>query len=96
MNVYSVRGDKMKSTMKNIDMICTFDVKGDIRPVRFRIIENDNNEVIKINRIVSKEKQKFTGKLIWVYDCQSIINGIDRRYQIIYYIDNCQWILSKI
>lgn len=91
----------MKAVMKDIDMICYFSFdkeknKVDVHPIRFRIVENEENQTIKVEKVITKTQQRFQGVIIWVFDCQSVIQGIEKRYQIIYNTKDCKWILAKI
>jgi hypothetical protein len=87
----------MKVIAKPIDMIAWFEKEGKIHPIRFRIIDEAGNEqVIKIQRIFKVEKEKTAGNVMYKYTCQSVINGTEKRYEIKYELDTCQWMLFKI
>jgi len=52
--------------------------------------------VIKIDKVISVDKEKFAGNDMLVYKCQSVINEVDRIYQLKYEIITCKWMLFKI
>ncbi|MFZ5968739.1 MAG: hypothetical protein ACOYVK_16415 [Bacillota bacterium] len=86
----------MKVVAKPIDVVCWFDKEG-IHPVRFRLRESEDIDmVIKIDKVTSKHLEKLAGNKMMVFDCQSIVNHKEQKYQIKYELDTCHWILFKI
>ena len=86
----------MKIVAKQIEMICWFR-NDDICPIRFRISEDDGTrKVIKIDKVITKHIEKLAGNMMWVFDCQSLVNGFEIQYQLKYEIETCKWILFKI
>jgi len=43
-----------------------------------------------------KEKEKLVENLMMVFRCQSIINNIDRVYELKYELSACKWMLYKM
>jgi hypothetical protein len=73
------------------------DNKGDIRPLRFRLqVEEEPWKVVKIDRVLVKETEKLAGNIMLVYKCQSIIENVERLFEIKYELKSCRWILYKI
>lgn len=61
-------------------------------PHKFKIKENGEEETtIVVGNILSKSREKKTGIDTWIYQCQSIVNGIERRYELKYIISRCEW-----
>jgi hypothetical protein len=85
----------MKVVSKPIEMIAFFDMDGAPRPIRFRMMDEDNN-VIKIDRIITMNKEKLAGNEMLVYCCESNIEGIQKIYELKFEIKSCKWILFKI
>ncbi|HCQ88944.1 MULTISPECIES: hypothetical protein [unclassified Clostridium] len=85
----------MKVVAQPIDMVAWFDSDGEIHPVKFRIVD-ETTEVVKINKIICKEKEKLAGNLMIIFRCQSIINNKEKIYEIKYDLNSCKWILFKI
>jgi len=82
---------------QKIDTIVVF--KGSQRPVpyRFRYREADGCEsVVTVDRILLVEEKRPAGIPTLYYDCQSVINGTERRYQLKYNVSGCSWELYKI
>ena len=87
----------MKVIMKPVDMIVWFTKDGVPHPLKYRF-ENDNQENITVNvdRIVFREEEKLAGNKMLVYKCQSIINGIERIFELKYELNTCKWFLYKM
>lgn len=87
----------MKVVAKPIEMVAWFTVDGVPNPVRFRI--KDENEpwvVIKVEKIITRNLEKYAGNERLVFLCQSIINGLEKTYELKYERSTCKWILFKI
>lgn len=83
----------MKVVAKPIEMICWFNNQG-ICPIRFRIPEDDgSNKVIKVDKVVNKHIEKLAGNMMWIFECQSNIDGYERQYQLKYDLGTCLTIL---
>lgn len=87
----------MKIIAKPIEIVSWTDVKGKINPIRFRIENEDESiSVIKIDKVITIDKEKLAGNHMLVYKCQSIIKGSERLYEIKYELSSCKWILFKL
>ena len=87
----------MKIVVKPIEVVSWTDTKGNINPVRFKIVNDDeSNSVVKIDKVITIDKEKLAGNLMLVYKCQSVVNGADKLYEIKYELSSCRWILFKI
>lgn len=73
------------------------DIEENITPVRFKIANKDESEsIIKLYRAIWVEKEKLTGNNTLVFNCQSVIAGMERLYKIKYEFSSCKWRLFKI
>jgi hypothetical protein len=87
----------MKVVMKPVKMIAWFTEDGVPTPVRFNIQQNDQSGLtVRIDRIIQKREEKLAGNRMLVYTCQSMINDIERVYEIKYELNSCRWFLYKI
>ena len=86
----------MKVVSKNIEMIAYFKEDGSIEPIRFRIEEENKHLVIKIEKIIKVDLEKFCGNNMMVFTCSSIVNNLEKIFEIKYDIEKCKWILFKI
>lgn len=87
----------MKVVAKPVELVAWFENEGNINPVRFRM-EDENNKykIIKINKVLYKEKEKIAGNHMIVFRCSAIINGISKIFELKYEMNTCKWILFKI
>jgi len=89
--------DSMKVIAKPIDVVCWTDTKGNINPVRFKITnEDESSSIVKIDKVICVEREKLAGNEMLVYKCQSVINSVERIYEIKYELRTCKFILFKI
>ncbi|KAF5064789.1 hypothetical protein DSECCO2_280750 [anaerobic digester metagenome] len=86
----------MKLLNKNIDMISWTAKDGTVTPVRFRMEDNGEIITVKVDRILQTEKNRFGGSQTLCFLCSSIINGIDKIYELSCNCDNQKWLLKKI
>lgn len=86
----------MKIVAKPIDVYILHMHKENPMPRRFRIEEEDDFKTIHVNKIVSVEKTKRAGADAFIYRCQSVIDGIEKQYELRYKIVECKWDLYKI
>ena len=88
----------MKIVAKPIKTIVVFeyDDKPPI-PYKFKIMEESGEEItVKVDKRLNTHRSRIAGSECIIYECQSIINGIDRRYELKYIVPKCQWQLYKI
>lgn len=87
----------MKVIAKPIHMIAWHKPDGKIKPIKFKIDnEKDKDIVVKVDKICSFEIEKTAGNIMYKYICQSVIQNIERKYELKYEIDKSKWILFKI
>lgn len=87
----------MKVVAKPIEMVAWFTVDGIPNPVRFRIKDEKQPwVVIKVNKIVTRSLEKYAGNEMLVFRCQSIMDGLEKIYELKYEKATCRWILFKI
>lgn len=87
----------MKIVAKAIEVVSWTDIKGNINPVRFKITKEDgSNSVVKIDKVITVDKEKLAGNHMLVFKCQSVINGAEKPYEIKYELATCRWVLFKI
>lgn len=87
----------MKILMKSVDMISLSSSKGEIRPLKFRIQEDSGeSRIVKIDRIISKKEEKIAGNRMLVFTVQSVMDGMERVYEMKYEILTSRWYLYKL
>lgn len=87
----------MKILAKPVEVIAWFENKGNITPIRFRMEGEDNSyKVIKVDRVIMKQKEKLAGNFMHIFRCSSVINGVEKVYELKYEINTCKWMLYKM
>lgn len=87
----------MKVVAKPVEVVAWFSQKGEPNPVRLRITNQDETySVIKVDKVKLKEKEGFMGSVTYVFECQSIVNGVLKPFQLKYELSTCKWMLWKI
>ncbi len=87
----------MKVVVTPLEMVAWFTQEGVPMPVRFRIVNEEGiYTIIKIDRIISRDKEKLAGNEMLIYRCESMIKGVQKTYEIKYELRTCKWILYKI
>lgn len=86
----------MKLLNKNIDMISWTSKDGAVTPVRFRLEEKGETIVIKVDRIIQTEKNKFGGSPTLSFLCSSIMDGMEKIYELTCNCDSQKWLLRKM
>lgn len=75
----------MKVLMSPIEMIAWFDIPGTLRPIRFRY----EGTVVKVGKIIKVIEEKFAGNRMKIYECQSGIDGMMKRFVLKYELSTC-------
>lgn len=88
----------MNTLNKPIEMIAVFGKEGSIKPVRFRIVTEDESEqVIKIAGIKHAYEEKLPDKSVMrKYLCFIEVNDVQRLCEVGYNTKTMKWILVKI
>ena len=87
-------GIYLKVIAKPIQMIAWFNKDGSINPIRFKIDEEES-KVIKIDRILKRDKEKLAGNVMEKFVCIASVNGVERIFEIKYELLTKKWILFK-
>ncbi|MCF0150668.1 MAG: hypothetical protein HUJ80_04575 [Firmicutes bacterium] len=87
----------MRLVARPIDAIVIFRGGEKPLPYKFRYTDDSGeNREITVGKIILIEQVSIAGARSLVYDCQSLIDDIERRYQLKYMMTECKWILYKI
>lgn len=87
----------MKVIAKPIQMLAWFNEDGQPNPIRFRITNEDESfTVIKVDKVLFKDIEKLAGNNMLIFRCQSLINGMEKIFELKYELRTCKWMLFKI
>ena len=86
----------MRILMQPIEMIAWFTLEGTPNPIRYRMISDDaSNIVVKIDRVVTRSEEKLAGNRMFIFRCQSEIDGLLKLFELKYELNTCKWYLYK-
>jgi len=86
----------MKVVAKPIEMIALFSDRGGPEPLKFRITGREKSTTIMVEQIIDKHIEKLAGNNMYVFTCQSEIDGKRKKYEIKFELNTCKWMLFKI
>ena len=94
----------MKIVSEPVDMIAKFAVSEGKRrsaekpiPCKFRYTDLAGiSREIHVDKVVSSESAVSGGVKAYIYRCQSIIENMEKIYELKYIIGECRWELYKI
>lgn len=86
----------MKVYMKPIKMIAWFEENGKLTPIRYQLNDEKENIAIKVDKIITVGEEKLAGNRMYIYRCQSIVEGTEKVYELKYELSTCKWFLYKI
>lgn len=87
----------MKVYAKPIKMIFYSDEKGVFTPVKFQMMdENKELITISIGQIIERGEEKLAGNRMLIFKCQSVIDDMEKVYELKYEIASMRWLLWKM
>ena len=86
----------MKVIAKPIEMVTVTNETGVITPIKFKLKNEDGIVIIKIDRVLFSEKEKLAGNIMYLYRCQSVINDMEKIYELKYELNSCKWMIYKM
>jgi hypothetical protein len=86
----------MKVVNKKIEMVAQFNKDGLLRPIRFRISENDTEKVIPIKLLKYATDEKIEGIRYRRFVCMVEIEEIQKLCEVTFRPDTMEWRLYKI
>ena len=86
----------MKIVARPIDTIAIFRRGTHPMPRKFRFAREDGSlQEVQVDRVLSVEPRRIAGIPTLLYDCQSVLDQVEHRYQLKYLIGDCRWELYK-
>ncbi|MCT4687917.1 MULTISPECIES: hypothetical protein [Vallitalea] len=87
----------MKTIVKPIEMKSVTDVNGTIRPLRFRITDQEERlHTVNVLSIYSVEQSRIAGEKKRIYTCEIQIRDKVRICELRYNLDTTTWELYKV
>lgn len=72
-----------------VEVIAHFDKERIIHPIKIKLEEDDETNVIKVTRVVKRDYEKLAGNHMWKLTCVSLIKGMEKQYVLM----DCKWII---
>lgn len=86
----------MKAINKPVEMISWSSADGEVKPIKFKIEDDDGVKTIKVGQIIRVDKIKLSGKTVLCYTCTSTVDDIERLYELRFFPETMQWVIYKI
>ena len=86
----------MEVLMKPIETITTHSKEGVIHPEKYRIMEDGEKIVVRIEKILTRNEEKSDGCREFIFSCQGVINGCMKNFELKYRVPSCQWFLYRM
>lgn len=87
----------MRVLAKQIEVIVVTDSNGDMNPIRFKAkTKQDEDIIIGVDRVLSKEMEKFAGNNMLLYKCRGIVNDKERDFELKFEFKSLKWMLWKM
>lgn len=87
----------MKVLMMPVEMIAWFTVDGVPNPIRYKMRNEEKEDMtVNVGKIILRQEEKLAGNRMFIYRCQSIIDGIEKTFELKYELSSCKWFLYKI
>jgi len=87
----------MKLINKKIDMITWSDKDGKMKPMRFRYEDDEEmQQVVKVDTILSYQVVGTRKDPILSYNCKSLINDMEKIYEVRFDVNKMMWTLYKM
>lgn len=82
---------------KPVQVVTTIDKAGLVKPVCFFVIEDDGtSEVINVERLIRRDKEKIDGRIIYTFTCEIIKESMKVLCDLRLDIDTDEWTLYRI
>ena len=87
----------MESWIRPVDVISMTSTKGEIKPLRLRVEENEENIRIDIREVVSVKEITYVGVEAKIFMCRAWLHGRECMLELKYSIRNHCWtLLGKV
>ena len=79
-----------------VDVICVYSANGDIRPLRFRMEDEDHQLLrVDIDEIISCREVQYVGIEAHIFLCRAMVQGKKTLFELKYTIRSHSWCLLR-
>lgn len=86
----------MKIVNIPVEVITHTDINGKINPIKIKYIENNESKIIKINKVIKTDINKYGGNTNYIYLCNSVMDNKNFYFELSYNISLTKWYIFKI
>lgn len=86
----------MRLVGKKISVISWCDEEGNVTPLRFKIKEDDEESVYRIDKVITVKREKLAANPMLVFLCKTMLNGNEKLFELKYDLAKTTWILFKM
>ena len=86
----------MKILAQPIDAVAVFAREKPPMPYKFKYVHGDEKCEIRVDKVLHIENRRIAGIPAIVYSCQSVVDGLEKRYELKYLPSSCRWELYKM
>ena len=86
----------MQENGKPVDMICVCSAGGEIRPLRFRL-ENEEHQLLRVDieEVISSRKIPYVGIEAQIFLCKATVRGKEWMFELKYTIRTHSWCMHR-
>lgn len=86
----------MERNICPVDVICVYSANGDIRPLRFRMEDEDHQLLrVDIDEIISCREVQYVGIEAHIFLCRAMVQGKKTLFELKYTIRSHSWCLLR-
>lgn len=86
----------MEQKICPVDVICVYSANGDIRPLRFRMEDEDHQLLrVDIDEIISCREVQYVGIEAHIFLCRATVQGKETLFELKYTIRSHNWCLLR-
>ena len=86
----------MEQNICPVDVICVYSANGDIRPLRFRMEDEDHQLLrVDIDEIISCREVQYVGIEAHIFLCRATVQGKETLFELKYTIRSHNWCLLR-
>ncbi len=86
----------MEQNICPLDVICVYSANGDIRPLRFRMEDEDHQLLrVDIDEVISCREVQYVGIEAQIFLCRATVQGKETLFELKYTIRSHNWCLLR-
>lgn len=87
---------RMKIIAKPVEMIASFTREGILRPIRYRLMDEDEEVVVNVDQVLTRAEEKDGRDRVMLFRCQSVVGGVQKVFELKFEVQTGKWLLWKM